>query len=312
MIIDDETTQFVNSIKNNDQNEILNHYNSKVFGWLDSCIDGDPEIVEKNIHLLGLDESDTAAIMYSVIESALEDLDEHEDDSQFSDDEKWLDEQLEKWDKKRKQGGTYSIEVLQTLAEIRNGKSGAFYWEAIRSIENEKTAEYLKGIENLYYKERADAIIGITDFSAMSPLCDEIIAAFIALSVHQAAETGDKMDIALIFFDAFEYYIGNRPFPVLFGTKVITSAVKLAVRLKSAEFGERVVVHLDKIVENVSLYTNLSNYYALLNDKENAIKYLKLAYEYGADDWKIDWLTSEPWCDDEDVLAIKPISLSSY
>ncbi|MGL1887375.1 MAG: hypothetical protein OCD76_12750 [Reichenbachiella sp.] len=313
----EEDEELVQVILDGNAQDVIEVYSSIAYGWIDKCIPLEPSEIDDVVESLQLPESDAAAITCHTLQAVLGDIDEHEEYSENWGDEEGIKKKIAELTKKIQLKNDYEWEYLRLLAEIIEDGHACFSSSARDKMTDPKQIEFLKAFDDAKRSEKTDIILNTKDFSFMSLLLDEAIVSELAVDVRYGAtnfSTPEERMEAEKSFEAFEYYVSNRPLPLCFGTQIIDKAIQMAARWKNQGFANKVTPYITQITPNVNTYTSLSRFYATYKNRDKHIENLKLAEQYGASDDNFGWSSWEdnPWKDDEEIQSLFPKSIFNY
>lgn len=312
--VDEELVQV---ILDGNSRDIIDIYSSRAYGWIKKCISLHPSEIEDVVESLNLNESDSAAIIYHVLKAVLNDIGEHEEYSENNGGKDAINERLIELKKKIQPKNDYEWLYLYELAEVVQNGHACFALSARERMTDPMQVEFLKKFEGAKSVERPEILMNTKDFSFMTTLLDEAILSKLSLSVRSGAlnfSLKEELIKAEKSFDAFEYYVSNRPLPLCFGTQIIDQAIEMAARWENKEFANKVAPYISKIIPNVNTYTSLSRFYSTYKNRDKLTETLKLAEQYGALDYNFDWSRSEnnPWKNDDEIQSLIPKPISEY
>lgn len=307
----EEDEELVQVILDGNAQHVIDVYSSKAYGWIRKCISLDPSEIDDVVESLNLNESDSAAIISHALKAVLRDIDEHEEYSDNYGGKDGIYERFTELKKKIQGKNGYEWEYLYQLAEVVENGHACFAISARERMTDPRQIEFLKKFEAAGNVERPGILINTKDFSFMSTLLDEAILSKLSPIIRSGASnlsSNDERIEAERNFDAFEYYVSNRPLPLCFGTQLIDQAIQMAARWENQEFANKVIPYIDRITPNVNTYTSLSGFYSTYKNRDKLIESLKLANQYGALDYKFDWARWEGnlWKDDDEIQSLIP------
>lgn len=313
----EEDEELVQVILDGNSQNIIDIYSSRAYGWIKKCMSLYPSEIEGVVESLNLNESDSAAIIYHVLKAVLNDIDEHEEYSENNGGKDGINERLIELKKRIQSKKDYKWEYLYKLAKVVQNGHACFTLSARERMTDPVQIEYLKKFEGAESAERPEILMNTKDFSFMTTLLDEAILSKLSLSIRRGASNSNSKDDLIEAeksFDAFKYYVSNRPLPLCFGTQIIDQAIEMAARWENKEFADKVTPYINKIIPNVNTYTSLSRFYSTYKNRDKLIESLKLAEQYGALDYNFDWSRWEnnPWKNDDEVLRLIPKPISEY
>ncbi len=307
----EEDEELVQVILDGNAQTVIDFYSSRAYGWIKKCNSLAPSQIDDVVDSLNLDESDSAAIKCRSLESVLSDIEEHGEYSEYYGEEEEIKERLVELKKKIQTINGYEWEYLYQLAQVVEDGHIVFAYSARERMTDPMQIEFLKKFEEAKSDKRADILMNTKDFSFMSTLSDEAILSTLAQSIIRGASKYSPSDETIEAekkFEAFEYYVKNRPLPLCFGTHIIDQAIKMASNWENQKFADKVLPYIDKITPNVNTYTSLCRFYYTYKNREKLIENLKLADQYGAESSDFNWFRfkDNPWKDDEEVLSFIP------
>ncbi|MDW5290804.1 hypothetical protein [Formosa sp. PL04] len=309
--------ELVQVILDGNAQAVIGVFSSRAYGWIDKCVPLRPSEIDEVVESLQLPESDSAAITYHTLKAVLGDIDEHKEYSEAWGDAEGIKERIEELSKAIELSNGYEWVYLYKLAGIVEDGNEAFISSARKKTTDPQQLAFLKTFEDAKRSQKPEIILNTKDFSFMSPLLDEAITQELGIDLRYGASnfsTPEERMEAEKSFDAFEYYVSNRPFPICFGTHLINYAIQMAARWENKAFADRVLPFISKIMPSFKTYTSLSRFYVTYPNREKHIENLKLATEYGANDDDFGWVSwdDNPWKDDEESIKYQPKSIFDY
>jgi len=309
----DDSEELVMLIKKGHSQYVVDVASSRAYGWHGKLLSCEPYEITDRVKEIGLPKDQSEDIIATCLLATLGDIDEHGEDSEYYDDRKEIEKQWKVLSIKKPKHGPYTYSYLARLVRYINMGALDFLMEARDSLRKTKARALLDEIFTIYisgaYGKIVELIKGIEDFRYLTPLCDEAIASLCAEEIHWSAANEEEMERAEQFVEAFEYYIQHRPFPPCFGTSVVTAAAWLVSRKprKFKSLAQRIVSDLlPHTIPSVDLYTRISALYATQKQRDELIKALKKAGEYGAVYYEFSWAGYSPWDKDMEVQALLP------
>lgn len=307
----EEDEELVQVILDGNAQHVVDVYSAKSYGWIRKCMSLDPSEIDNVVESLNLNESDSAAIICNTLKAVLRDIDEHGEYSEHYDERDDIYERYTALKKKIQGKNDYEWEYLYQLAEVVENGHFCFATSARERMTDPGQVEFLKKFEAAKIVDRPGMLLKTKDFSFTSTLLDEAILSNLSRIVRRGASNISSKDERLEaerHFDAFEYYLGNRPLPICFGTQLVDHAIQMAARWENQAFAKKVTPYIDRITPNVNTYTSLSGFYSTYKDREKLIESLKLANQYGALRDNFGWAFWEgnPWKDDDEIQSLIP------
>lgn len=181
---DEELVKLI--LEGNEQN-VIDVYSSKAYGWINKCISLYPSQIEDVVTSLKLSESDSAAIICHTLEGVLDDIDEHEEYSEDHGNEEGIKKRIIELKSKITQNNGYEWEYLRKVASVVEEGHDCFAMNARENLTDQNQIDFLKSFEKAKRAERPKILINTTDFSFMNTLLDEAILSELSHAINYGA-----------------------------------------------------------------------------------------------------------------------------